>query len=206
MKYKVGDKVRIKSLDWYNENKDKNGIVNVPYKFIKEMNGYCGKEFIIQEISNDAYLLDGIDYTFSDDMFEPVEESVLEIPAGYKITKIECDKIYLKKSEITTYDTIPNISGFITEYKFLSVKEVKSASAMAQISQLMPYYGGKISNEEWNNPDIKKYCIIRNNMSIDYCLKRFEYEFLAFHTEDQRTRFTSYPENVQLVKDYLMIA
>lgn len=28
MKYKVGDKVRIKSLDWYNKNKNKYGDVD----------------------------------------------------------------------------------------------------------------------------------------------------------------------------------
>lgn len=28
MKYKVGDKVRIKSLDWYNENKNADGFVH----------------------------------------------------------------------------------------------------------------------------------------------------------------------------------
>ena len=34
MRYKPSDKVRIKSLDWYNENKDK-------YGFIYTSNGFC---------------------------------------------------------------------------------------------------------------------------------------------------------------------
>ena len=29
MRFKVGDKVRIKSFDWYNENKDKDGFVAI---------------------------------------------------------------------------------------------------------------------------------------------------------------------------------
>ena len=28
LKYKIGDRVRIKSIDWYNENKDKNGYID----------------------------------------------------------------------------------------------------------------------------------------------------------------------------------
>lgn len=100
MKYKIGDKVRVKSLDWYNENKDEHGTVNVPFSFIKEMAQYCGKEFIItQVLSNGGYLLKNALYTFSDEMLEDAN-IVLEIPEGYEIDKenstLECIKFKQK--------------------------------------------------------------------------------------------------------------
>ena len=42
MKYKIGDRVRIKSLDWYNENKDRIDEVTCGNtKFIPAMVKYC---------------------------------------------------------------------------------------------------------------------------------------------------------------------
>ena len=44
MNYKVGDKVRIKSLDWYNKNKDKtNEIECGSMHFIPDMTVFCNK-------------------------------------------------------------------------------------------------------------------------------------------------------------------
>lgn len=45
MKYKVGDRVKIKSLDWYNENNDGSGILSYKISgipFTSEMAKYCG--------------------------------------------------------------------------------------------------------------------------------------------------------------------
>ena len=63
MKYKVGDKIKIKSIDWYNHQvKDKDGdipisSVNYTY-FTKEMSNYCGKEAKIVGVSDNYYTLD----------------------------------------------------------------------------------------------------------------------------------------------------
>ena len=46
MKHKVGDKVRIKSIDWYNQNKDKDGFLileNSMVIFLPYMVRYLGK-------------------------------------------------------------------------------------------------------------------------------------------------------------------
>ena len=43
MKYKIGDRVRIKSLDWYNQNKDENGFVHCGNRiFDNYMSVFCG--------------------------------------------------------------------------------------------------------------------------------------------------------------------
>lgn len=86
---------------------------------------------------------------------------------------------------------------------FLTEKHAKSALAMAQISQLIPYYGGKITDDEWEDYSIRKYVIFRevNRVKLDiFCHK---YEFLAFRTAEQRDEFLK--NNEQLVNDYLMI-
>lgn len=78
MKHKVGDKVRIKSIDWYNENKDKNGIIRLfELNFVPEMSKYCGREAIITACgSYGTYKID-IDKInwFNDEMFEETPEN-----------------------------------------------------------------------------------------------------------------------------------
>lgn len=85
---------------------------------------------------------------------------------------------------------------------FLTEKHAKSALAMAQISQLMPYYGGEITDEEWENTSLK-HVIERYNNEIRSVANYTRHEFLAFHTSEQRDEFLK--NNEQLVKDYLMI-
>lgn len=79
MKYKVGDKVRIKSLDWYYENKDR--IDEVDYgnaTFISEMVTFCKKIVTISSVlpTVEVYHIkeDGGRYHWTDKMFEGLAE------------------------------------------------------------------------------------------------------------------------------------
>lgn len=140
----------------------------------------------------------------------------------YEISKYSDEEIILKKKfKYPKWGDLNRISGYyITDNcsirpatnviangenknVFLTEKHAKSALAMAQISQLMPYYGSKITNKEWADYSVEKYVLVRNNNEIKSGESYLGYEFLAFHTKEQRDAFLK--NNEQLVKDYLMI-
>lgn len=72
MKYKVGDKVRIKSKEWYDANKGSDGAVSPSTNFLKSMVIFCGKEAVVTDIFDNCYSLniDDGDYSWDDEMLE----------------------------------------------------------------------------------------------------------------------------------------
>ena len=74
MKYKIGDKVRVKSLEWYNENKNEFGniLCNETEYFLIYMSKFCGSILTIKNIKVDidAYEVEENGYCWTDDMFE----------------------------------------------------------------------------------------------------------------------------------------
>lgn len=70
----VGDKVKIKSLDWYVKNKDKDNSVCLEKEwFVPEMSKHCGEIATIISTSDDGYYridLDGSAFLWVDEMFE----------------------------------------------------------------------------------------------------------------------------------------
>ena len=82
-KLDFGQKVTIKSLDWYNSNKNKHtGIVTLTAEsFVEDMSEYCGKTATIVDVFKDldgesnAIMyridLDHRDWNWTDEMFEP---------------------------------------------------------------------------------------------------------------------------------------
>ena len=74
LKYKVGDRVRINSLDWYNENKDEYGNIDInsDFTFYADRSKYCGKVFTIAEVFDNCYTVkeDNNEYYWIDEMIE----------------------------------------------------------------------------------------------------------------------------------------
>lgn len=112
MKYKAGDRVRIKSIDWYNENKNIQGDIWFDNTvFVEEQSFYCGCELTILSIKYNSYCVVENDYYWTDEMIEGlVEESLLTAPnfkEGFFIhekdmkctTEIICPDDYIFKDE-----------------------------------------------------------------------------------------------------------
>jgi len=85
MKYKKGDRVRVKSLDWYNSNKNERGMIvkKGSFDFVIEMLDLCGKEFVIGKVDYDSsYLLKGTSYSFEDYMLEDISNNIsFDVPS-----------------------------------------------------------------------------------------------------------------------------
>lgn len=72
-KFKEGDVVQIKSLDWYNKNKDENGNISITgYSclFTKVLSKFCGKCFVIDRVEGTNIYLNDLFYIFYEWMLE----------------------------------------------------------------------------------------------------------------------------------------
>lgn len=73
-KFKVGDKVRVKSKEWYDENKSKSGTVYTDGEpFVDDMAVYCGAiaSIVSLDDENDYYIdIDNGAWIWNEDVFE----------------------------------------------------------------------------------------------------------------------------------------
>ena len=148
------------------------------------------------------------------------KEIKIQVPEGYEIDKEKStfEKIVFKKKEaiINSWEDLKNIKGVFIDYSsniqehettsneekyiFLNEKYAKSALALAQISQLLPYYD---TNVNWEDGTTFKHCIYRQKEKIVISTLNSSFEILAFNTREEANRFLKY--NEQLVKDYFML-
>lgn len=89
MKYKVGDKVRVRQ--WEDMEKefglDSAGDIKTHHPFVSPMRKYCGKEFIIKEVYNNSYRLEGCGvWNFTDETIVPVCNKKIVITTDGKTT------------------------------------------------------------------------------------------------------------------------
>lgn len=122
MKYKVGDKVQIKNIDWYNKNKSKShGTVTCGGKYFDyDMREWCGKTMTILDAYQTCYIMkeDGAKDLWTDEMIEcKVEE---EIKSKFKVGDIlfyrgetsgylKVEEIREENGEIRYYETSRNL-------------------------------------------------------------------------------------------------
>ena len=85
MRFKVGDRVQIKRIDWYNENKDKSGFICFDHaNFIPEMSRYCGEILTINQVVEEYehYRVSECAFSWTDEMIEGLVEEEVFIKAN----------------------------------------------------------------------------------------------------------------------------
>ena len=111
MKYKIGDRVKIKSLDWYNENKDQHGRVACGYHvFTEEMSKFCGFTMIVCRISNLGVMTMGGSASYwTDEMIEGLadvepQEKMISLDKACEVLKnIIVDDVFTNRGSIIKY-------------------------------------------------------------------------------------------------------
>lgn len=93
---KVGDRVKIKSREWYERWKNAYGVVYAPWGFINSMADACGNILEVERVESTCFYLKGSRYNWSLNMFEevyPVQEQL-----SSKFPRIDLSSPYLYQS------------------------------------------------------------------------------------------------------------
>lgn len=147
MEYKVGDRVRIKTWDKmineYGVDNDGDIVVGRDFYVLKSMKEYCGNIYVIRNVQNISYQLEGIDrYYFNDDMFEQKELTKEDLKTGMIIE-------YRDKSRgMIIGDTIVEPNTFLSMYTFCD--DLKCSDSRYPNNDIMKVYEGK-ENKSFRN-------------------------------------------------------
>lgn len=141
---------------------------------------------------------------------DQIKKINIVVPAGYRIDEnVSTPARIVLIPIVNTIEDIKEISGVdICEAgcrnKFIDHATAEQAIAIAKISQLMPYYGGEITRDEWNDESITKYVIVRRGSVIQIETYTELYSYIAFHSQKDASRF--YENNYQLLVDYYKLS
>ena len=111
MRYKRGDRVKIKSLDWYNENKDQHGRVACGYHvFTEEMSKFCGYTMIVCNRTNLGVMTMGGSASYwTDEMIEGLadaepQDKMISLNKACKVLKNTIvDDVFANRGSVIKY-------------------------------------------------------------------------------------------------------
>ena len=218
MKHKVGDKVKIKSLDWYNANKAEDDEVYLEsIVFLQLMSKYCGKVATITYIYSWGYSLD-IDrgcYHWTDEMFEEnindMKTKEIIIPQGWEIDEVRGNKIILMESKKELPETWEECYEQLGEGEYIDEESkirnyITQYGASKNTENILPAGLGKpmlalmkllVCREvyrqgwkpDWTKGTENKYCIINYFNEIQSIDYCFTDRVLSFQSAEIRDEF-----------------
>lgn len=137
MKFKVGDKVRVKSLEWYNANEygsTNTSVSTVELGFVEAMASHCGKVLKITAISSDYYITDGNIYCWQDWMLE--DEVVTEEKETTEEKTEDCKVLKFIKSMETRKMTLKEAQDFVKNTKYIVWSEEESCELQEKLFEI----------------------------------------------------------------------
>lgn len=192
LKFKIGDKVRVKSLEWYNENKNISGeIITEKGKgfglFHPYMQSWCGDVLIIEKVKNGYYytVTNGwkwYDWMLEDDVVTEEKQEVEQLNQNDMETK------EMTKEEIFAY---------LNDTKILCTSREESKNVQEKLFALGFCYYGEESNKVVDSA-LTLYINIHNKMQfgidlsmwVDYGARRIEpNEILAIQIKEEKPKF-----------------
>lgn len=199
MKFNIGDKIRVKSREWYQGLKS----YSMPgtAAFVSDMAQFCGEVLtVIGFVEREcAYRVEETTFIFSDWMLEDksvVGEIKIEVPEGYEIDKERSsfERIIFKKKEETILPTSwkeyceqhPKPEGYTS--CFDDVNMLHAYTALLRLHKLRDVYrqGWK---PDWDNVKQAKYCIEACQKGFDLIVHYRDRSFLAFQTSEIAKKF-----------------
>lgn len=207
LKFKVGDRVRVKSLEWYNdEPKNMYGEIYLNgLSFSENMKKYCGEILTIIKIVEDCYILEGSEFCWQDWMLE--DEVIIE-------DKKEVEQ--LNKNNMETKEmTKEEVYEYLNNTKILCTSVEETSKLQKKLFELgIKWAGDRNANaDDVVNEDAYLLFVEDNNILFDGDIsywvqdenKKIEpSEILAIQLKEEKTKFdpnTLQPFDKVLVKD-----
>jgi hypothetical protein len=180
IKYNVGDKVLVKSLDWYNENKDASGNVQVPMCFVSAMREWCGKIVTIKSRGCSNYLIAEGEYMWSDEMFEGLADVT---------------ELFAKTGDVgllpTSLEQCANILGVRHEIKANDGYMGEMIATLQELYICRDAYCKMANNwiPDYTDIKTKKHCIVTRRGRLSVATTTETNRAFAFPTPEMAERF-----------------
>lgn len=190
MNYKIGDKVKIKSINWYNTNKQKYGEIefaNNDTAFVEPMSQYCGKLATITKVNNSTYSID-IDnnkFFWTDEMFEDITIDTSIKPIIFELSLDEAKQWYKQGGELKNLALL----GF-NENELREIPKTKYINKLKDLQRLL--IERDFVNGDWKpswTKETTKFTINNCNNSIRKSIRYESSCILAFPTREIRDEF-----------------
>ena len=199
--YKVGDRVVVKSLEWYNENKDTEGNVRVPCCFVREMMKWCGKVMVIRNVYDSHYVIAdtlgyATGYSWSDEMFEGLEVFDGEVYAKTK----NVDDLPKTIVHCAKYLGVEYAVGLSSGYKDAFIKTIHDLVICRDA------YWKLADNWMPDHKDIKKkkHCIVTRYDKVSVATTTGTSRLLEFPTSEMAEAFyKNFKADIEFCKEFI---